>query len=156
MTSPYIVYEAIAMYFSPLTFTKIRNEGSYSLYYAVVGSLLSRDSRCCIAIVDRNSEAEGSKENLENLRWRSFQTRTLPEDKVPHLPSLRYNKKESPIIRSPIHKIASDSYFSEYQVSGIPNLRVQLIHNTKATNYTDNATLLSALLTFQCVLTLRN
>ena len=73
------IYPAITAYFDNPIMVKIKDVDNYSMYLCKIHCLLSKDYRYIICFVTKDTSPVHTKANLENLKWISLQTRTLPE-----------------------------------------------------------------------------
>ena len=144
------VYSAITIFFNNPTMTKIKDVDNYSMYMSKTYCLLSNECRYLIAFVDKNNFDVGSFENLINLNWVSFQTRTL-NDKH-ELQSHSYNPKRGGILDTTIYRNEKNEKTSVYNCDSLP-IKITLLHTPKMTvnDYQDKGTIISALETYQTI-----
>ena len=74
------VYSLFTQYYNDPTMSKIKDVKEYSFYMAKIYALLGVEFRYLVAICHKDNLPIGTTEKLSNLRWISFQARTLPDD----------------------------------------------------------------------------
>lgn len=149
-----VIYQSMTKFFNNPTMTKIKDIGKYSMYMSKTYCLLNRNCRYLIAFIIKDVHPVGSKEELANLRWDSFQTRTLPENH--NLPPHAYKAQRGGLLDVPIKRTNVDDEASTYDCEKL-SLVVTLLHTKKgASEYNDNGTLIAALETYNTVITFNN
>jgi hypothetical protein len=73
------VYALFAEYFGPLVMTKLKDVGTYSVYYARIHCSLINLNKYVIAFVEKNSEPLKTERPLKSLEWIFLQTRFLTD-----------------------------------------------------------------------------
>jgi hypothetical protein len=117
--------------------------------------LLSKECRYIVALILKDNQDIGYKQNLNNLRWVSFQTRTLDADHH-DLPPHSYNPVRGGPLDIEIVRIKSDEKASTYSCKKFP-FTVTLLHTKNNLNeYTEKGTVVTALETFQTIVALKN
>lgn len=145
------IYSLFIEYFGNTVFTKIKEEDKYMIYMCKVYSLLSNQYRYLIAVVNSNKELK-EQEFLNELKWVSFQTRSLPENHK--LKMYSYVPKKTTLLNSQIVKVVCNNVSCSYSCSEIPIINITLL-NTKddMLEYQHNGTVISALETYQTIIT---
>lgn len=147
-------YEDIAGYYTGIRFTKVENkvQENVSVYVAYIFSYMGKDNRYLIVICDLDQAPIGYETPLANLRWISFQTRTLStwynlesqEHRVPD-----NHRLNDVILRLDGRTEKYTSYVTD------PPISVLLLHDMKRDNmyqWPDSLKLNQALETYQCSL----
>jgi len=145
----------INIYFNHPTLTKTKNVDKHSVYMVKTYCLLSNECRYIIALVTEDNIPIGTNKKLSDLNWVSLQTRTL-EDKH-NIHSHSYNPKmEGPLV-SPIVRNNIGKDMSTYSCETFP-IEVHLLHKKKdvQSEYQPNGNLISAIETFQTIITFIN
>ena len=148
-----LVYQSFEIYFNNPTFVKTNEPNeSFSLYYARVNCMLA-EFRYLIIVLDQDQAPKGTEVPLHNLRWKSFQLRTLAKE-VP-APEMTYKKENNGVFDDEIKLIKRDKTANKvmYQCRFNP-LIVELLPSKKGSvmDYPDSSTLETAMDTFQCVI----
>ncbi len=155
------IRNAVSTYFSGLVMTKCLQKGQYALYYAKYASNLARDDRFVIAVVSNDSQNLGFETYLHNLTWDSFQTRTLLEPPVIGLPERSCEHIVIELIKSKIHRTETNERCSVYSANNLPvkiELELTQICNDDictidpSMEYPETGTIISALITFNCII----
>lgn len=93
------IYELVVEYFDNPMLTKFKDIDGYSMYIAKIKSMLSIEFRYIIAFIPIDDVSIGTYIYLKNLKWSSFQCRTLSENyqvqTIDHTPKkqLKFNSK---------------------------------------------------------------
>jgi len=151
-----LIYKYFTGYFRNPTMTKIKDTDKYSMYLTKLYCLLNRECRYIIVFTEKTDSPPGSLEELKNINWISFQTRTLSE---------QYNDVEThgyePLAEGPllarINRINITKEVSTYSCDSFP-ITVTLLHTEKNTpdTYQKSGTIINALETFQTIITFNN
>lgn len=139
--------------FGNLTFTKIREQNFYSMYYAKISSLTQDGTKYVILLCPFN-QSFVQQGNIRQIQWVSLQTRTLQEDlPIPEqyidpkvLDPRYYDIKQSLNVKN--RNFSQTTYWCTLPVE------VCLLHNQKNKTiyqFADQLDLLRALATYQCV-----
>ena len=149
-----LMYKAFVNYFKDPVMVKIKNVDKYSMYMIKNYCLLSKECRYMVALVPKDGYDVGYKQSLSNLRWVSFQTRTLDADH--DLPPHSYNPIRGGPLDVEIVRIKTDEKASTYSCKKFP-FTVTLLHTKNNLNeYTEKGTIVTALETFQTIVALTN
>ena len=116
--------------------------------------LLANVCRYLIAFVPVDDVKIFNSKTLSELRWVSFQTRTL--DDKHEIKSFPYTPKRGSELDAVIKKVQVTSDSVEYSCKDIPII-INLLHQGKnVPSYQEKGTVVSALETFQTIITLDN
>lgn len=145
------VYEAFTEYFNNPGLTKIKDVKEFSMYAVRIHAMLGNAQRYLIVFVPRDVRVKGSKENLENLKWVSLQTRTLEE--IYHVSTHMYMAKKQPPLNQKISITSQDEKQSSYIAEKFP-LTITLLHTKKNNVYQYHPTgsIVSAIETYQTII----
>lgn len=147
------LYESFDTYFNYPSMTKIKDVDNYSVYMAKTYCLLSNECRYIIVFVTIDSTPVYTQERLINLKWDSLQTRTLSEQHS--LPSHSYQPRRLASLNVLIRREKIDPEASTYVCDDLPII-VTLLHTKNSSNdYQNQGTVISALETYQTIITLR-
>ncbi len=148
------LYARFVDYYSDPIATKIEERGQHSVYYVKIMSHLGYTSRYLVIIIPRNMDQMHQQRYLSELRWVSFQTRTLPADH-PLRPQEQRRLEKDPL-KYKLQAHSRDEQKTDYYCQG-PPVRVALLHDLKQKNtyqYPDNLLLSQALNSYECVVAL--
>jgi hypothetical protein len=147
-----VMYKAFISYFNNPLMTKIKNTDKYSMYMVKNYCLLSKECRYIVCLILQDNNPNGYKQTLDNMRWLSFQTRTLSQSH--ELESHLYNPKRGGILDSEISRIKTDNNSSTYKCDKFP-FTITLLHTKNDINeYSNKGTVISALETYQTIIAL--
>ena len=145
------MYKAFDNYFNHPIMFKIKNINNCSMYMIKSSCLLSNECRYIICFIPEDSLIIGTKEHLSNLKWISFQTRTLSDKH--DLPSHSYQPiKEGPL-NAIITRTSMCPELSTYKCDAFP-LTVTLINKKTESDYQPRGTIIAALETYSTIITL--
>jgi hypothetical protein len=148
------VYSLFNKYFDNPLLVKTKDINNLSMYIVKVYCLLSTQCRYIIALVPLDTKNVGDKQYLDSLRWVSLQTRTL--DQMNDVPSHSYLVKKGGELNSEIVRIKKDQRCSTYKCDKLP-ISITLLHKDKSIyEYQDKGIVISALETYQTIITLNN
>jgi len=143
--------EAFVVYFNDPIMTRTNVVNDCGIYMSKNYCLLSRLCRYLVAIVANDDKTSDAKKPLSSLEWVSFQTRTLSENY--DLPSHSYIAKRGGPLDVKINRVSVTERGSMYNCEKY-DITVTLLHanNKGATDYQQNGSLISALETFNTVI----
>jgi len=121
------LYDFIYQYFGDPILTKTSNNSNSSIYVAKNKNCISINKRYIFAISYLDNNPIGHKINLSDIKWKSFQCRTLQADFNMSISSFEYipsNNYPSLMTCSIIHK---NENFYEYKCDDIDNVYMYLI-----------------------------
>ena len=145
------IYKAFSDYYGNPYFVKGKEVNNYSLYYARKECLLCIDNQFLIVVVNRDYNSIGESERLSNLKWVSFQTRTMEKAPV----SLKSHDVKSILnndINEKITLVEKTQDRCVYQPDYSP-LKIELMFDEDYSNYSGTGTIKSSLETYNCVIT---
>jgi hypothetical protein len=142
-------------YFNNPSMTKKKNiNNEYSMYVCKAYCLLSNECRYIVAIVNNDIYPIDHINKLSDLKWESFQTRTLKEQYTSE--SHSYTPMAKGPLTAPISRIEQNDEATTYSCLNIPII-VTLLHNEKKTkdSYQPNGTVIAALETWETIITFK-
>lgn len=145
------LYNAFSVYFNNPYMTKIKNVYNYSMYMSKTYCLLNKYCRYIIVFVNKNTDSLGSQKMLNQLEWNSLQTRTLADKH--NLPPHNYKPTRNTILNTPIQRIKLTEKSSEYSCEKFP-LKITLLHTKEKPTYSEKGNVVSALETYETIITL--
>lgn len=149
------IYDSFSDYYKCPTLTKIKNVDKYSVYMTKIYAMLGNAHRYLILFIEQDHEPIGNTKSMKNCEWVSLQTRTL-EDQY-HLKPHVYTSEKKPPLNQKINIVSQDEKKSIYNCETLP-LTITLLHTRKNTKYQyqQTGTIVSALETFQTVISFNN
>ena len=146
------IYSDWVKYYDNPSMTKIKDVYNFSMYMTKTHCLLSKECRYLIAIVDKDTSSVGTQEQLQNLHWKSFQTRTL-EDKHELHPHF-FTPKSFGVMASKLTRTETEHETSTYKSKELP-ITVIMIHEKPGhSEYYDTGNLAAALETYSTIIEL--
>lgn len=147
-----MMYQAITEYYNNPLFTKIENKNNLSVYVCKIKSLLNT-SQYLVANVDIDVFFNGQQQSLSNLKWKTFETKSLKENynikPVVHIP------KKNGLYCTPITRVYKDNTKSVYDSTDLPVIITLLVDAQNMYDYPDKGALNSSLETFNTILTFK-
>ena len=140
------IYQYIDEYFDHPTMIKIKNTQKHSCYMRKSQGGLGKEHRYLVAWVIEDNAPIKNQEDLSNLRWVSFQTKTLIEnhDITPH----KYQPKKEGPLSVKIERTEMTRDYSMYKCEEFP-LTIKLDQPTKGeSNYQPRGNIIFALETY--------
>lgn len=148
------IYNTISSYFKNPELAKIKDANGYSVYMAKVKCLLAKNKRYIVAIVPQDFQRIDIKMRLNELKWKSFQTRTL-DDMESVLPLVIYEPSNRELYGSRINMIDRNEKHTMYSCDNF-NINISLLHKEKGIyEYQPTGTLCNALETYNTILTIQ-
>lgn len=144
------IYDDFCNYFNNPIMIKSSNVNGYSKYMCKTYCLLSKECRYIVVFVSQDNNNKGDKVELQNLRWVSLQTRTLPN--YPEYHSHSYQPKQKGPLNTIIKRINQTDESSEYSCDKYP-ISITLLNNNES-NYKDNGNIIAALETYNTIICL--
>jgi hypothetical protein len=148
------LHDALCDFFEHPVMTKRGNVSGFSKYATQIYCLLSNQYRYIIVFVKEDVFPIEYVQPLSNLKWDSFQTRTLTENF--DLPRHNYipKRKKGFILDSQIKRTKFENGNSEYSCERLPEFTISLIHTSSDINdYQSDGTLVRAIETYQTLIT---
>jgi hypothetical protein len=146
-------YEVIDNYFESPILEKIQNSENKSIYMAKIKTLLaSPEQRYIIAITDLDLYKIGKKLPLNNISWKSFQTRCLANlDK--NIVTHSYSSKNIPEYTLKLSLMNRYEDHTDYSLDEYNSLTITLVHKNKNLyEYPSSGNLASCLETYKSVI----
>jgi hypothetical protein len=138
-------------YFNHPTLYKIRDvEGKYSLYMVKIHCLLNTQFRYIIMIIPIDTNPLHAPIKMRGIKWVALQTRELTENHK--IPSHRYQPSTLSPLNKKIERVEQTETSSIYFCTDYP-LTVKLLHKKGINEFQNKGTLISALETFQTIIT---
>ena len=145
------VYIGLDRYFNHPTMIKMKDVESFSMYMSKMYCLLRNQCRYLVAFVPKDKALAGDKRQLIQLKWTSFQTRTLEDNH--ELPSHGYQPNRSTDMNVPISKTDTNDDCVTYTCDKYPLIVTLLAKSDGAMQYQNNGSLLNALETYYTIIT---
>ena len=149
------IYDLFTTYFKNPKMIKVKDTDLHTMYLCKLYCLLSRECRFIIVFVDKNDLAMNSVETLENLKWVSLQTRTLPDSEYSSVDTVHgYQPVAQGGLTAIINRTKIDDTASTYSCETLPII-ITLLHTEKNTKeaYQNKGNVINALETFQTIIT---
>ena len=146
------IYESFANYFDNPIMTKHKDVEKYSMYICKIHCLLNKDSRYVIVFTQKDENKQGFQTKLSDIRWLSFQTRTLSES----YPYQRhdYKPKSSSPYNAVIKSVRKDKSQITYECDEL-NITVVLLIPEKGSHfYQDKGNLAAAFETYNTIISI--
>jgi hypothetical protein len=124
-----IIYNFFAYYFDNPTMKKIKTVSGHSLYACRIPSMLVRDRKYVIAVVDDSQYSDTV--TLDQIQWYSLQMRTLEEQY--DVPLHNYTQKTDDVSSSKIRVVRKTDKLYEYKSEKFETLNVQMIFSKNQT-----------------------
>lgn len=146
------LYEIVNNYFENPVLQKTQNKATSSIYMCKIKTLLaSPEQRYLIAITPLDKNQLGIRIPLENINWKSFQTRTLSNVEV-DLPTHKYSPKNNNDYTIQVSLINRYEDHTDYIINN-HNSTVTLLHKNKNLyEYPPNGNLASCLETYKTII----
>jgi len=145
------VYIGFDRYFNSPTMIKIKDVEAFSMYMTKMYCLLRNQCRYLVAFVPKDQVAVSDRRQLIQLKWTSFQTRTLEDNH--ELPAHGYQPNRSTDMNVPISKTATTDEYVKYSCEKHPLIITLLAKSDGAMQYQNNGSLLNALETYHTIVT---
>lgn len=148
------IYDSFVLFFNNPKMIKQKDVEGLSMYITKTFCLLSNQCRYIIALVMQDNKNIGYIEDLSNLFWVSFQTRTLQENF--DTPSHSYTPQRGCPLDTPIKRDTITQRASDYTCEKFPCIRVTLLHTSQGpSEYQDTGAIITALETYQTVISFK-
>lgn len=133
------IYDMIDNYFDSPILEKIKDDNQVSIYMARITSMLaSVEQRYIVAITQRDNKPIGFKTYLNNLEWKSFQTRMLiPDEKIHKIQKHSYNPKNGGSILIPVKLKERFNDHTDYYIDNqqYDEIKLTLLHKDTNNKY---------------------
>lgn len=149
-----IIYNIITEFYDNPVLTKIKDIENFSIYAAKIDVLLYSENRYIFAFMVKDDSNIGTLSYLDNLKWHSFQCRTLKD--IYNVKKFKYFPKKTLKFQPKINRINMDLKQSIYNCDSHP-IEITLLHkNDILYEYSEKGTLASALETFRTIIVFKN
>lgn len=145
-----VIYQLFYEYFNNPTMIKIKDVGGFSMYMSKTYCLLSKECRYLVAFIPSDGAALKTPQQLQNLRWESFQTRTMEDRHI--LPPHHYTATRNTPLMAQIKRESLTGQASTYSCEKFP-IVITLLHKKSDNEYQDTGTVVSALETYETIIT---
>lgn len=151
------MYKDFSLYLNNPKMIKLKDVDIYSMYIAKNYCLLSNQCRYIISLILKDSNIIGTNLFLDDMKWKSLQTRTLSEKY--DLPAHSYTATRNSKLNTKITRTGITDKSSTYTCEKYP-ITITLLHTQKNTTdkpsyeYQDTGLIISALETFQTIITI--
>ena len=125
------VYKYFSEYFNDPIMTKIKDVENLSMYAAKAYCLTSNTCRYIIVFIKNDNISLGVNKKLIDLKWESFQTRTLDSNVFKNIKTLSYIPEEKGPLLSKIHRKKIDDKSCTYHCEDFPLVITLLTDNKK-------------------------
>jgi len=140
------IYTIFGNYFNFPKMVKIKDVKNYSMYGVKINISLGIEFRYILAFVEKDLNQIGYSKDFKDLKWVVLQTRTLEDDY--NIPIHDYIPRRLADLDSNI-KLLDTNY--NYAVEKLP-IKITLIPKSGGTEYHSSGTLLSAIETYQTII----
>ena len=140
------IYTIFGKYFNFPKMVKIKDVKNYSMYGVKINISLGIEFRYILAFVEKDLNQVGQPKDFKDLKWIVLQTRTLEDDY--NIPIHDYIPRRLAELDSTI-KLLDTNY--NYTVEKLP-IKITLIPKTGGMEYHSSGTLLSAIETYQTII----
>ena len=144
------VFTEFSKYFNNPMLRKIKDVDIFSVYMSKTYCLLTNECRYIVVFVEKDDKPLDSVEELNVIKWISFQTRTMSDKH--NLPPHNYISTRNTPLMVNITRVNKNKEFSVYSCEKYP-LDVTLLHVKRDDEYSEKGTLISALETYQTIIT---
>ena len=147
----------LAKFYGNPILIKIDTANGYSMYVGRIQCLLAIEKRYLIVYLPEDSQPMGTLRSLAEMNWVNLQARTL-ESQFPNATLIQYEPKRLPGLDVPIFLTKRENDETTYKPMGddLPLVITMLTPKKLSYNYQDKGTIVSALETFQTILTWAN
>lgn len=144
------LYESISSYFNDPKMTKTKNKDGYSVYMCKTQCMLGGSCRYLIALTEQDQNNINTSAKLSEIRWDSFQTRTL-EDSYPNVNTCGYFPQKKGPLTIGIEKIGENNDTTTYKCEKY-NITVTLMNGKNTVYYQNKGTVIAALETYNTII----
>jgi hypothetical protein len=147
------IYSFFVYYFDNPLMKRIKTVGNQYLYACKVPTLLVKDKKYIIAIVDINKSPKNQTITLDQINWSTLQIRVLDENY--DAPIHGYIDKNDEISLSQISIREKNDKMYRYSSVKLPSLKIYLVFSKNQTrNFSDSGTLKVAIEMFSTIFSL--
>jgi hypothetical protein len=148
------IYGIFTFYYNNPIMTKMYNYENYGVYYCKIKFMLGLLYRYIIVFVENDTNNINSELNLENLKWSSFQTRTIKDNH--DIPIYNYIKPKSippELLYTIIKSDTSKDGENIYTCSEFP-IEIELLTTERVSTYSSKGNILQSLEIYQTIINL--
>lgn len=145
------IYEGFADYFQNPDMVKVKNVDKSSMYAVRIFSMLGFEQRYLIVLVPQDHHDTGYRVKLNSLKWTSLQTRTLTDNY--NVLTHSYLPRRTPFVMKQIKLINQTPSGYIYEVLNGGYTVYLLPTNNKSLEYSITGTVVTALETYQTIIT---
>jgi hypothetical protein len=142
--------DVISKYFGNAVMTKMKENNSFSIYYARIGCLLCLENRYIVVVLQNDDSPIGTTIELSEMEWISFQTRTIENPNFKIKPK-DIKSETDPMINCQVEKISDESDRTVYISYDFP-IKLELLKENESDVHRERGTLKTALDSYNCVL----
>lgn len=151
------IYEMVDDYFDSPILEKIKDDSQVSIYMCHIKSMLACvEQRYIVAITNRDNKPVGFKTYLNNLEWKSLQTRMLiPDEKLNKIHKHSYNPKNNGNILKAVKVKERFDDHTDYYITDpeYKEIVITLLHKTtNLYEYPNSGTIGACLETYRTIL----
>lgn len=144
------LYPIFSNYFENPRLVKLKDVDKYSLYIVKINCYLNLEQRYLMLFIYKDDKPQGYIETMSKLKWICLQTRTLKEEYNVHTHT--YLPRRLKNIDLPIQITSKNDKCYEYNVKDLP-VKISLLLKDKDTYYSDTGNIVSALETYETIVT---
>lgn len=146
------VYEAVLSHVGNPPMQKVRQKDQFGIFMVEITSMLLNEKRFMIAMLAHDNRPIGDVDYLSNLKWTSFQMRTLSEPQSLQIAPHNYIVQRGLSSTIGLQCVSRNTQISTYRADGYP-IMVSLLHTRNHEyEYPNEGNLASALETFQTII----
>ena len=147
-----VAYNYFSWYFDNPTLKKFKVVGTQVMFGCRIRSMLMRDTKYLIAMVDVKNLPETEEIKLQELNWKCLQMRTLTE--TIQVPFCSYREKSNDISDSQITAYKKNDSMTCYECEKLKGTFVTLLYTKNQTrSYADTGILKNAIETYNTLIT---
>ncbi len=144
------VHNLLVEYYKNPVMTKVKINGEDEFWAVRLHTLMINTFRYLIAITPISNSKERTTKYLSDLKWTSFQTRTIKEDWK--LGSMRYEQNTDRKFLIPIKRTKIEEDITYYECEKFPGLEILLLpQRDTLVQYPETGTISRALETYHTV-----
>ena len=147
------IYDLFLTYYNNPSMSKLKNINDCSVYICRIKCLLLNEYRYLICVIDKDDLKIGDIKSLLNLKWKSFQTRTLKDPFNENICIHTYDIKRNYPYNLEIIKVKNDVDYDMYDCIKY-RMKISLLKTDKKKSFNDKGTIVSALETYNTIITI--
>ena len=143
------LYDLLDTYFESPVLEKVKDEKDVSVYMCKIATLLAGlEQRYLVVTTEQDRHPIGTKFELSNISWKTFQTRTIPQN-IP-VPKHSYAPKSDPIFMTSVTLKKRYETHTDYDITGYPGCMITLLHKNKNLyEYPEHGSIATAIETYK-------